>query len=369
MWPLSPGARAALRTSHSIVTRLTAYTAIQGVLADLPLTGGSVEADAKSQVRRTASLDIGDPTLWPADPYAALSPIGSELAIEYGIIVPGRLEPEWVPLIRGPIQTASGKQPATGTLGIAVADRSQPIAEDRLSVPTQTVEGATCVAEISRLITETLPNAAIIDQTGSTMICPVIDIDKDRWSDGVEAIADAMAAEVYADQLGRFVIRNTPTLDDPPVWLIDASITGVLISADRELTREQTYNAVVVTGERTDGTPPVWAIVTDDDPASPTRYGGPFGRKPRFYSSPLITTTGQAIAAGQALLARVKGYVATVKVEAIPNPGLEPGDVVIVVPPAGPPQTHILDTAPCPLHPEGTQTLTTRSLDVLPAEQ
>lgn len=367
MWALSAAARSTLRSSHSVDFRLTAYTARNGVLTSVPFSGGSVSADAKSMVRRTAALSIADPTLWPADGFDALSPLGSELLVEYGIVVPGK-GTEWVPLIRGPIQKASGSRPATGPIPLEVADYSKRVAEDRLDTPRQTTAGSTCVAAITELLTEAMPGVTVLDLTGSTQSAPVLDIDKERWSDGVEKLADAMAAEVYADPTGRFVIRPQPTLDDPPVWLVDAGETGVLIKADLELTRERVFNAVIAVGERSDGTPPVWAKVVDDDPDSPTRYGGPFGRKPRFYSSPLLTTTGQCTAAAAALLARVKGYAATVKIQTVPNPALEPGDVIEVRMPDGSRQRHIIDQVPVPLSATDTQTLATRSAD-LPAEQ
>lgn len=365
MYPISAAARAALRGSHAVDSRVTAYTPASGVLAGVPVTSGSVEADAKSQVRRTASLAVADARLWPAGGFDALSPVGAEVGIEFGIVLPTGTE--WVPVFRGPVQSASLSLPATSALAVTLADRSKWVAEDRLDVPSQTRPATTTVAEIARLITESLPGVEVVDLTGNTTLAPVLDIDKERWQDGVEKLADSIAAEVYADGLGRFVIRRQPTLDDAPVWVVDAGATGVLIKADRELTREGVYNAVIATGERTDGTPPVYAKVTDDDPASPTRYGGPFGRRPRYYSSPLLTSQAQAQTAAAAILARARGYVATVELEAVPNPALEPGDVIEVRLPDGSRQRHIVDKVPLSLAATDTQSLTTRSVD-LPAE-
>lgn len=364
MWALSAAAREVLRGSHQVDYRATAHTAILGE-RDIPLVGGSVTADAKSQVRRTATIEVGDPGLWPSTPEHALSPISSQLALAYGIVIP-RVGTEWVPLIRGPIQSVSGRLPALAALRVQVADRSARIAEDRLLAPIQTAPAATIPAAITALILGSDPTAQVIDQSGSVQGCPVLDIEAQRWADGVEALADAGGLEVVCDPLGRFVIRNQPTLADPPVWTIDTG--GVLITADLELTRAQVYNAVVARGQRTDGTPPVQAVVYDDDPASPTRWDGPFGRKPRFYTSPLLTTVVQCQATGRALLERVKGIAAGVQLEALVNPALEPGDVVEVVLDDGTRQLHILDQAPVPLTPSGSQTLVTRSTD-LPVEQ
>lgn len=369
MWKLSPLASETLRTSHTFSVRVTAYTAIQGVLTDLPISGGSVTYDAKSQTRRTATLNIADPALWPDDPLSVLSPWGSEISIEYGIQVPG-VGTEWIPLIRGPITEAKRTTPpsSSGAVALSIADRSRWVAENRMDQPTQTVAGATAVAEITRLITETLPNVTVTDYTGSTTVAAQIDIDKERWADGVEKLADAISAEVYADRTGGFVIRPTPQVTDPAVWIVNTGDRGVLVSYDETGTREQVYNAVIASGQRSDGTPPVWAKVTDDDPLSPTRYGGPFGKKPRYYVSPLLTTTAQCTSAAQALLQRVKGIAATVGLTTLVNPALDPGDVVVMPLPNGGRQAHIIDAVTIPLDTGTAQKLTTRSLE-LPPEQ
>jgi hypothetical protein len=368
MWSLSAGARSSLRASHAVTARCTAYLANGAVVSDVPISGGSVTADAKSQVRRTASVTIADPRFWPSPMgLDVLSPInGAELFLERGIVVPGK-GVEWVPLFTGPVQKLSASYPAVDAVSVELADRSKTVADDRMDVPTQTRAGYTCVEEITRLITESLPDAEVIDQTNDTTPAPVLDIDKERWSDGVEKLADAIGAECFADQLGRFIIRYQPLISDFPVWVVDSGDQGVLVKADLELTREQVYNAVVASGERTDGTPAVWAKVVDDNPGSPTYYGGPFGKKVRYYSSPLLTTVEQATSAAEALLARVRGYAASVTVEAVPNPALEPGDVIEVRLPDGTRTPHIVDKVPVALDVSGTQSLATRT-DELPAE-
>lgn len=366
MWTISSAARETLRASHSITARCRAYTTDGREIDYVPIKQATVTSDAKSQVRRTASLVVSDPKLWPYTGTGALSPLGSELALDFGIVVPGK-GTEWVPMFRGPIQNVDGSGSGTAGLAVELADRSLSVADDRFDFPVQTQPGRTCVQEITRLIQESIPGVEVLDETGDTTLAPVLDIDRDRWGDGVEKLADAIGAECFADQVGRFRIRYQPRPTDTPVWVVDAGATGVLVKADVKLTREQVYNAVIATGERTDGTPAVCAKVVDDDNASPTYYGGPFGRKPRFWSSPLLTSNAQAAVSGAALLARVRGYAARVDVDAITNPALEAGDVVEVRLLDGTRQRHILDKVPIDTAPSAVQSLTTRSVD-LPSE-
>jgi hypothetical protein len=87
----------------------------------------------------------------------------------------------------------------------------------------------------------------------------------------------------------------------------------------------------VVTGEGTDEMEPVRAVAFDAQESSPTFFGGPFGRVPRFYSSPFITTATQAQNAAQNLLRRTLGASYDVGLSAVPNPALKPFDPVRVI--------------------------------------
>jgi hypothetical protein len=368
MWTLSALAAQTLTSSHQMAVRGTAYTAALGTLSDLPISGGTVTADATSQVRRTATVQIADPALWPAHPLDVLSPLGSELLIEYGIVLPG-VGIEWVPVIQGVISGAERVLPVStgqGAVTLTLADRSSRVAEDRLDGPTQTLANATVVSEIARLIQLTLPSVTVTDLTGSAQIANQITIARDKWADGVEVLATSIGAECFADVNGNFVIRPTPQITDPVRWVTASGRGGVLVTYDQKLTRDLVYNRVVASGVTTDGTAPVTVGVSDLDPTSPTYYGGPFGKKPRFYASPLLTTSAQATTTANALLAKVKGLQATVTLSQVTNPALEPGDVVLLRD-AGTVEAHIVDTLTVPLSHKDIQQLTTRSL-TLPAE-
>lgn len=363
MWPLSTPARQVLAQSHSIAVRATAY----GVFGtqEIPVSGGQVTSDAGSQVRRQATLETSV-ALWPVDPRSILQVTGTEIQVDYGIVIPGRTDPEWVPLIRGLVSKATRRRPipSSGTLTVQLVDRSARVAQDKFTSPASTVSGALTVVEIRRLIQESLgTSVAVVDYTGSTRVAPVMQIERERWADGVERLADSISAEVFFDPTGSGVIRAQPTLADPAVWVVASGAGGTLIERGDELDRDAVYNGVVVRGERTDGTAPVTATVWDTDPASPTYYLGPLGRKPREYSSPLLTTVAQCQAAGAAILARYRGANAKVSISTIVNPALEAGDV-ITLRDEGTTQAHIIDKVTVPLSPGGLQPLETRSLDL-----
>lgn len=363
MWKMSPTAQQVITTSHQISVRATANTAALGSVT-VPVTGGSVTADATSQVRRTATVTIADPTLWPANPLDVLSPLGSELVVEYGIAIPGR-DMEWVPLITGVITDVERATPASQGLQVTLTDRSSKVEEDEFVSPTQIGgTGATYVQVLASLVQHLYPAVTVLDTTGNTTVCPQLDVQKARWSEGVEQITVAIGAEAYFDQVGRLVVRPQPTLAGSPVWQANIGPGGVIVSETSAQKRELVFNQVIASGMRSDGTTPVYAIAQDTDPSSPTLYGGPFGAKTRRYASALLTTQPQALAAAQALLERARGEQATVTLTTVTNPALEPGDVFAVNTRTA--QTlYVIDKVTVPLEPGSAQQITTRS-KVLP---
>ena len=366
MWPLSTRAQLALAQSHTITVRATAYGPYGTV--ELPVSGGGITCDATSQVRRSGTVNT-DPRLWPVNPRSVLAPLGTEVQVDYGIGLPAGVV-EWVPVIRGLLTEASRRQPvgSDSALPLSLVDRSARVAENRFTAPTQTVSGATAVTEIRRLIQDTLGTSVpVVDSTGSVAVAAVLDIERERWTDGVEKLADAIGAEVFFDAQGNGVIRLQPTLADPVRWIITSGDTGILLTREDKFTRDRVYNGVVANGQRSDGTAPATATVWDTDPNSPTYYLGSFGRKPRFYTSSLLTSNAQCTATATALLARARGTAAQISLTAICNPALEAGDVILTRDTdTGEETRHILDKVTIPLSPNEAQTFETRSLELDP---
>jgi hypothetical protein len=358
MHPVSELFLRTLRGSHSIEVQVDAYRGADLVLANVPISGGSVQVDSASQVRRTLSLSVADPALDPgADPTAALAPFGSELAVRRGIRYPdGTIE--WCPLGRFRIESARASASGSG-VEVNGADRGAYVQDARFTSIKKSNRSNTIPAEIARLIGEVLPDVAVSDFTGSTASTPKRFWEEDRWG-AIDELAKAIGAEVFFDPDGDAVIAPVPSIDDVAVWWADAGETGVLLEANLESTREGTYNGVRASGEGGD-TAPVSAFVTDDDPTSPTYWGGGFGQKPRFYVSPLITTTAQATSAATAMLNRVRGLNRQLELDLVPNPALEAGDVIRVVFPDGATELHLVDGFEVSLATDGSMPVKTRS--------
>jgi hypothetical protein len=328
--PLSPLWDKAVRSSQVIQVQVDAFRGGVKVAPFLPIDpeGGMITADMGSDVWRTVSLTIMDRSLIPVGPDSLLTPHGTELHIHRGFTYPNGTT-EMVPL--GTFRIDKPSAGFDGGIEITGVDRSRLLAEDKFVSTAQSIDGATVVNEIKRLIRQSVPRSAVTDLTGSTTVCrPVIwEQDTSRW-DAVKELAVAINAQVFvtADTFSTFLIKPVPDVSTPPVWTVDIGDTGVIIGGSESWDRENVYNAVTARSEPLDGSNPVQATVYDTTPGSPTNWHGPFGHRPRLYSSPLLTDVASCQAAARLILRRSVAPARTVTVSCVPNPALELGDVV-----------------------------------------
>jgi kumamolisin len=373
VYPVSQQFLEAIRHSHSPIFYVDVWrggvrqTPAEYQSYGLPISpGGTVTIDCGSQVRRQCSLTIADPALNPQAAQDLLSPYGTELAISRGIQYPNGTQ-EWVPLGWFRIDKAVASQAGqTGATGIQITgrDRSSYIAEDQF-VTTVASSQATVVAEIRALVADAVPIhvPGMRDLTGDLTACPSQVYDGRDRAAAIATLATAIGAEFFFAADGTPTLRKIATPASAPAWTIDAGIAGVLIQADTSADRGLIFNGWVVTGERADGTAGAYALVTDTNVLSATYWSGPFGKKPGYFSSPVLTSTAMCTAVGTALLARSAAAGWTIDLTAIPNPALDGGDVIVAVLAEGRQQFHVVDNLTIPLDLAPPSPLKTRSND------
>ena len=126
-------------------------------------------------------------------------------------------------------------------------------------------------------------------------------------------------------------------------------------------TELRSTNGVLVVGQASGDTPPFSALVTDDDPTSPTRWGGPFGKITRIESSTAVGSLQPRPNAATVLLEERLGLTRSLTLTEAPNPALEARDVIRVLFPDGRDERHIIDAVRVDLG-TGEQTITSRSV-------
>lgn len=319
VYPMATRALSLLGRDHGVTVRILASVNGSSFLLPVELVEGSVAVDAKSPARRTLSCtviaDVGD---------AAVDPFASELRVEYGIVNPTSGQVYWTPV--GTFVVTGAEDRGQGLVDVTGVDRWVRVKDARFERAVST-QGNTVTA-IRNLLLEA-DSRIQVDTTaapsGYTHRRMVWDRDRDE---AVIELAASIGCIVWFDPLGVARVAPVAPLSSPPSWVVAGGEGGVKVRSTRGLTRDDTYNAVAVRGEPGGDAPAVHAVARDSSPSSRTRWGGPFGKKTRFYSSPTISTYAQAMAVAQSMLARAVGAAQSIALETIQHPGLDAGDVI-----------------------------------------
>jgi hypothetical protein len=325
VYPVSDRFLQRITENHDPVTRVQLFLT-DGRVVDLEHTGGSVTVDRSQAIRRTCTVTCADPTRIPRTPADQLATYGARLQIRRGVDY-GDGTQETVPLGVFRLDAVSGDV-TQGPVTLQGKDLSAVVADDKFTAPYRVT--GTVVSAVSELIRRSLPTADVISSIVDGPIgTRIFDTEADPWA-GCQEIAAAAGAEVYANADGVFVIATLPDLlTTDPVWSIEAAEGGAYISANRAMTSDNVYNGVLARGENTsDLVAPVQYLATDTDTGSPTYWGGPYGRRPMFHTSATLVSLSACQNAATLKLAQAKAPNASGDISSLPNPALEPGDVL-----------------------------------------
>jgi len=362
MRPVSDRFLRTLRGSHRMVAEARVVAPGQtGVDPDgttIPILDGDVQVDGGAQNRSTLEMTTEGKGMWPTRADSLLAPYGNEVFIRRGVRY-GNGVTEWVSLGYHRLDTPEQDEAPDGPIRLSAKDRMAGIVDGRLTAPRPFAASATYGQVVSTLVQEIYPWATIEwdDSTNDEAIGRQVIAEEDRHK-ALDDLVTAVGKTWWWDHRGILVIR-TPPSPTSPVWEVNHGRDGVLVALSRRLSREGVYNGVVATGEGLDRAIPVRAVAVDNDSASSTYWYGPFGKVPRFFASPLITTQGQAGLAAATMLTKQLGLPYSVDFTAVPNPALEPGDPVRVTYP-GRSEVHVLDRLTIPLTAAGALTASTR---------
>lgn len=326
----------------------------------LPVLGGQVTLDRTQDTMGTCRNLV----LAGGDSLPDAAPYGAEVAIAVGVRYDDDTT-ELLPVGVYPIQVTSTDL-RTWALRAQLTDRSQRVRDARFEDEYAIAAGTNFGAAIQAIIDSRVPGLTYsLTPTSYTTPALVFPAWSDPWA-AARKMARDIGMELYFDGAGVVVMRPTPAVKTTADWTIAEGERGALIGGDVTLDRGPAYNKVVATGENAStaaaGTAPPTGSATDTDPTSRGRYDGPFGRKPRGYSSPFITTNAQAAAAAASILADSVGVARSINLTALPNPAIEPGDTVLVHrAPLVDNELHLVDVVNIDLSPSTAMTLSTRA--------
>jgi hypothetical protein len=160
-----------------------------------------------------------------------------------------------------------------------------------------------------------LIDAALVDRA----VPAGINFDEDRLGAVLELL-DAWPADAYVDPAGYLRVQPT-TQSTTPLFTLTDDTGGTVVTVAGTSTREGAYTAVVARGTASDGGQVQGTAFDLDAVFNPLPV-------PYFFSSPLLTTVGEASVTAATVLARKQREAARdLEVTMVPNPTLQAGDV------------------------------------------
>ncbi len=331
MRPAPDGFDGILTTSHVVTSQVDVWLGSNLLAQRVPILSGTLAVSVDQQVpeRLTITVPIADPTTglsWsPRSPGDPLAHYGQRIRVSRGVRR-GRQE---LQVQLGWFQITTWKDDGY-RLEVEALGLMTILDQARLLVPSAPATGTTFKGEMLRLVDGLLPlhfSSAIVDRT-----CPTTFAWEDDRIGAVYELADAWPARLRVDNSG--ILQVLPPNDNAATagisWV--ENTTNVIVSTGRTGTRDGVYNAVVANGTNTDdpNVPPVHAEAFNLDPYSPIRWNGPYGRVPKFFASPLLTTSGEALAAAQTLLQSSGDLAQPIMLEVVPDPRVELDDRIDV---------------------------------------
>lgn len=320
--------RHALAVSHQPYIRVEVWVSdgSERLEQDLIFLDGVIEATLSSQVARRASLNVSQ-DLYPFAPDDLLNPYSRELRIFRGIRFADGNQYLWQ-IFRGRITDA--RTSSSGITQIRGTDRAGDVQKAKFEVPRNSDVGVNVLDQFEQLVSEAVPGAQFGTSDTYTEVMPAMSWEHDRGS-ALDEIATAVGSYWYPLADGRFVMRRVPwTVPNPPILAMADEASGTIIEASAQRSREEVFNSVTVTGERTDSTEPVFFTARDETPDSPTRVTGPFGLQNVQVQLRTVSNQGSAKTAAESYLRRTTAFTETWTFSCIPDAALELGDVLTI---------------------------------------
>ena len=376
MIPVTPRFLAALRETHQVSVAAAVYrpsdltTAIPvavstGTCADPSSTGTPASA-------ARASIDIAFPSLADQATRDLVRelPFGGYATIERGIqYADGTIER--VQLGRFRVDSIVWHE-LQGLATLTLNDRMAQIQDEALTVPYAPagMHPSDAIVDLVRQVfdTQIVYHVQTSPATEPVALGPATTVYLDDRAGAITPnLASSISADVLFDELGDLIVR--PSGRGVVAWTVDTGPTGSMMAADETLDRSSVRNGVVVRGQSDPDQPAFYALATYQDPTAPTRWGGPFGRVALISDSTTVTSQGQADATAASLLNLRLGLQRTISLTALPNPALEPDDLIELVFADGRTEQQFVNSTQIGLDPTGPLTLTTSSnlTDPLPS--
>jgi len=349
--------REALAASHQPFFRVEVWRGTEKLESSLTYLSGSLSADLASRVVRTLDLNVTD-DLYPYEVDDLLNPYGNYVKAFRGIEFADHHKYSWQ-VFEGRINRANLE--SGGQCSILCSDRANDVVQARFERPTTSQIGALVIDEFRRLISDAFPDARFGTSDRFDQRVPLLTWEHDRGK-ALDEMSTAVGAFWYPLANGEFVLRLAP-------WTVAGSVVttftdgpgGIVGESFGARSRESVFNSITVTGERADGTEPVFYTARDDNPNSPTFISGPFGVRNKLVQLNTPTTQSNARSAAETYLRHTTALTDQWSFTCVPDASLELGDVIGLQVRDQLPLVQVVESFDLPMSGKGAMTVRCRS--------
>lgn len=329
MIPVSDLYLATLARSHRVTAAVSRYNPYdQGHEKLLLVTSGQITADAGGRARRSITFSLAREDAEDV----ALDVLGSRVAVWLGVDTGNQVEV--VP--GGVFRVNSIDRGNRSAINIQGTSFESYVVDDVYYKNIVYEKYAPLLLTIETIISEAFPEAQFEPYSDAVkaMDTPLpYDVigERDRW-EIIEKLSSLINCDVSCAPDGRFRVTPKPRISTGvPVAQLRQGEQGVLMSLSNRVDRADTYNAVLAMGQSSDpDVPPVSYHVADLDPTSPTYWFGPFGKKTLVFENALLMTKADCVEKAVMLLEEMRATIYNVDLTAVPNPAIEPNDLIAI---------------------------------------
>lgn len=320
MWPYDATMLASLLGSHEMAVQIDVFDQDGIRAADIPFEDGTITATLLADVCRSGSFRVTRRLI----DRGLLDPRRDRVRISTGV--------KGLPLI--PIfvgRVTDTPLSSGGLVQVQVEDFGRDLVDARFEQPWAAQPGIAVEAEMRRLIKDVDPEFALDTVSARPGVVPPSLV----WEENRAGALDELAASInciwQSDRVGGFTLYPNPySWETPPptgLTLTDGA-GGNLTSWTRNTTRDGVYNSITVLVERADNSTPMRITVRDESPASPYRWGGPFGKVNRIVRLQTPGGGAEARALAQRVLNQSLSLYQSWQLSTPHFPLLDPGDVI-----------------------------------------
>lgn len=321
MFSVSPAQQAALLQSHQMDLRISVLRGSDLIAENIPIESGSVSATYATQGGRDASITVDRGVI----DSGLLNPMSDIVYIRTGIT--GFLE---VPIFTGRVDAHNST--GDGLVEVPLISRGVEAIRAAFEVPWAAIDDSEARSEITRILQNVDPTWAVDTSAANNNIIPRGLVWEDDRGQALDQLAQGANLIWQPDRVGGFTVFTNPYLigislgDNPAVVFRDGE-GGAVVDVSDAKSREGIYNSVTVVAEKYGNQAPVRVTARDNNPLSPTMWGGIFGKQNLVLKSQVPIDLDQcrdlAIRVLNQSLAQQRSWTISV-----PHyPLLDPGDV------------------------------------------